>query len=290
VFINASGQSDPFYKRFTTSRQNSLILGTSRAAQGILPIELKRILSKDIFNFSFTVSQSPFGPTYLNAIKKKLNTDIKNGIFIITIDPWSISSTNDNPDDLSSFRELKLCLANTSTLNTTPNFNYLINSFNDKYYKLLYNYSSMFLHDDGWLEISVDMDTEAVRKRIDRKINSYKKNTLPFYKFSKLRLNYLIKTIDYLSNHGEVYLVRLPMHPKMMEIENQFMPDFESKIFDAKIKALGYLDMTKLNSKFDYTDGNHLYKESGRLVSKLIAKWIAEKEKSNCESQNDNYQ
>ena len=37
VLTRADGSTDPFYTRFTTPRQNNLILGTSRAAQGVQP-------------------------------------------------------------------------------------------------------------------------------------------------------------------------------------------------------------------------------------------------------------
>ncbi len=64
-----------------------------------------------------------------------------------------------------------------------------------------------------------------------------------------------------------------------MEIENRLMPDFDSKLRQAKSIAAGYLDLTKYNSDFIYTDGNHLYKESGKEVSRIIAKWIYNIEK-----------
>ena len=70
VFWQADGKTDPFYLRFTTDKQNSLILGTSRAAQGLLPEVLNSKLNRDdFFNYSFTLGHSPYGPTYLKSIK-----------------------------------------------------------------------------------------------------------------------------------------------------------------------------------------------------------------------------
>mgnify|MGYP000926467929 CR=1 FL=1 len=94
------------------------------------------------------------------------------------------------------------------------------------------------------------------------------------YKFSQVRFEYLVKTIEYLNDYGDVYLVRLPISPRLMEIENSLMPDFNSKINEILIPTEGYLDLTTNNNLFDYTDGVHLYKESGKQVTDEISKWI----------------
>jgi hypothetical protein len=55
------------------------------------------------------------------------------------------------------------------------------------------------------------------------------------------------------------------------------MSDFDSKIKDAILLSKDYLDLTKENSSFTYTDGNHLYKKSGAVVSEKIANWLKTK-------------
>ncbi|TXE17115.1 hypothetical protein ES692_10680 [Psychroserpens burtonensis] len=69
VCSQVDGYSDSFYINFTTPKQSSLILGTSRAAQGLQPKIFDTILKKQFSNYSFTVLHSPFGETYLNSIK-----------------------------------------------------------------------------------------------------------------------------------------------------------------------------------------------------------------------------
>jgi hypothetical protein len=101
---------------------------------------------------------------------------------------------------------------------------------------------------------------------------------LKIYKFSSFRLNYLKKTIDFLSKHGKVYLVRLPIHPEMLKIENELMPNFEGIINEVAPLTNGYLNMTPDNHLYKCTDGNHLYKESGKEVSEKIALWIKNKQ------------
>jgi hypothetical protein len=275
IFFCANGYTDPFYIRFTTPKQSCLIIGTSRAAQGLQPKVFKEIINKNIFNYSFTVDHSPFGPVYFNSIKKKNNKE-SNSYFIVTVDPWSISSWDKNTNDYKLFRENKLCVANTNTVNLNPNFEYLLNNLQGRFYKLLIHYPrQMFLHNDGWLEIKdLPMDSLSVSSRIKSKTEMYSKILLPKAHFSEYRLSYLIKTILYLKKYGKVFLVRLPIHPELMKIENNLMPNFNVLISNAIKVSDNYWDLTNLNDNFLYVDGNHLYKTSGKKVSQLIAERI----------------
>ncbi|WP_262733115.1 hypothetical protein [Gaetbulibacter sp. NE] len=275
VFSKADGYTDAFYKRFTTPKQSNLIIGISHAAQGIQPKVLKSELDRNFFNYAFSSAHSPYGPTYLKSIKRKLDKTHKNGIFILTVDPYSISSWTKDPNDSSSFRELNLCLANTPYVNIEPNFFYLLRNYNDKHLNLILKKDSIqFLHDDGWLEISINMDSVNVNKRIASKIKTYKEDYLPKTNFSNTRLNYLENTVSFLKQHGQVFIVRLPVHPLMREIENTYMPDFEEKIQKIITQSDGYLNFENEDADYIYTDGNHLYKTSGEIVTQKIAEWI----------------
>jgi hypothetical protein len=280
ILCQADGRSDAFYLRFTTTTQTNLIIGTSRAAQGLQPQILDEILQKEapFFNYAFTSAQSPFGPVYFNSIQKKLDTTKRNGTFIVTVDPWTICSATKNPNDSASFREADLALANTENVNQKPNWGYLYHNFGGKYHQILFPArTKMYLHEDGWLEVTLRRDTATINKRTLRKMKDYRFNVLPKYKFSSLRLQYLVKTIQYLNNYGDVFLVRIPVSEEMMRIENKLMSDFDSKIKEAILLSKDYLDLTKENSSFTYTDGNHLYKRSGAVVSKKVANWLKNK-------------
>lgn len=275
LIYSAGGSTDPFYIRFTTPKHKNMIIGTSRAAQGLQPHVFKYILNKHIGNYAFTVTHSPFGKVYLQSIKLKHSKE-KNGIFIIAVDPWSISSWCNKPNDINSFRENKLCLNTTQHVDIKPNFEYLYNNLKNIQPLLKFN-SSMFLHVDGWLEINnIPMDSSTVAKRISSKVKTYREVHLPKTNFSSIRLSYLKKTVEYFKKYGKVYLVRLPIHSQMMEIENELMPDFSKKIEEVTNLSDGYLDLTAKNDSFTYTDGNHLHKNSGAEVSKIIAEWIAQ--------------
>jgi hypothetical protein len=277
ILCQADGRSDALYLRFTTKPQTNLIIGTSRAAQGLQPKIFDEVLKKEdpFFNYAFTLAQSPFGSVYLNSIQKKLDTTKKKGTFIISVDPWTICSDTKDPNDSTNFREASLALANTTNVNTKPNLGYLYHNFGGKYHQILFPVNSkMYLHEDGWLEMNLRTDTATIHQRTLKKMKDYRFNVLPKYKFSSLRLQYLLKTIQYLNNYGDVFLVRIPVSEEMMTIENELMPNFDSKIRAAILLSKDYLDLTKENSSFTYTDGNHLYKKSGAVVSEKIANWI----------------
>ena len=277
VISKADGYTDGYYKKFTSPKQSSLIIGTSRAAQGLQPEVMNSILQTKIFNYAFTVMHSPFGPTYLESIKRKLNSKTTDGIFIVTVDPWSISSWTSTPNDITTFRERSSYLKNTKFVNINPNPWYIYNNWGRNFYELLKNKPGpVFVHNDGWVEVNINMDSIAFNERLNDKVNFYRQHNLTKYNYSSVRLDYIKKTILFLRKHGKVFLVRMPVHPEILKIDNELLPNFDLKIKKLSNLTQGYLDLNTNNTEFEYTDGNHLYKDSGRTVSKIVANWISE--------------
>ncbi len=282
VFYLADGHSDPYYLRFTSSRQSSLIIGSSRAAQGLQPSVFNEIIYKNgnrqFYNYAFSLIDSPFGPAYYESIEKKLDPQTKDGIFIIAVDPWSISAVNANPDDTMRFLEDKTFMGKTKYVNIDPNLFYLVNSYDEPYVNILRKWRSgtvLNLHKDGWLQVNIAPDSSAGAKSAEAKLEFYRKNYLPVYKFSASRMNYLSKTIDLLQKHGAVYLVRLPVLRAMFDMEHVLMPDFDDKMSDlARTKHIGYLNFKERENPYQYVDGHHLQQSSGKQVSALVAAWI----------------
>jgi len=118
------------------------------------------------------------------------------------------------------------------------------------------------------------MDEVEVKKRIKHKMHTYREQKLPNYNYSFSRKESLFNLVNRLNQYGEVYLVRLPIHPEMMVIENELLPFFQDSIEDVIEASAGYLDLTMENTDYTYTDGNHLHKSSGMIVSEKIALWI----------------
>jgi hypothetical protein len=276
LVFQADGHTDAMYIKFTTPKQNHLIIGTSRAAQGLLPSVFKEKLAINIFNYAFTIMHSPYGKAYYTSIQKKLDPSTKDGIFIVTIDPWSICENNNTPNDETKFRESNLSVANTAIVDISPNPLYIYHNFKGRYYQILTQRDKIsFTHSDGWVEIIANLDSAIVAEVTAKKIADYRHKNLPIYKFSALRYYYLQKTISFLQQHGKVYLVRLPIHPDILDIEQELIPNFNAQMQSlAQHFSLPYLDLTPRHAQFVYTDGNHLWAESGKKVSAIIADWI----------------
>ncbi len=281
IFTLADGNSDPFYGRLSSPKQSSLILGTSKAAQGLQPGIINKALGrKDMYNYAFTVAHSPYGPVYLESIKNKLDTTQGKGVFIVTVDPYSVSSRREDPNDIRGFRENKLALGKIKNVSTSPNIEYLKDHYAEQYIYLITKKLSYvnddFLHEDGWYEVNISMEPKLQKERVENKIIDYRRK-LKEYKLSEIRFNYLEKAIEFLNRFGNVYLVRLPVSEPFLEFENRLDPDFNQRMKRlSKRCKVPYLNLN-FNNNYDifrYTDGNHLYKSSGEEVSRIIGEWI----------------
>ncbi|SMD46067.1 hypothetical protein SAMN00777080_4746 [Aquiflexum balticum DSM 16537] len=280
-FLFEQGDVDPFYQKLRGYEKSSLIIGTSKAAQGILPSVMDERLnlseSNSLHNFSFTVYHSPFGQTYLDRIREKLRGNDK-GIFIVTVDPWSISSDWDTIQNKEIFQEKETFMGKLHSMNGWINLEYCLHYFSAQYIEILlkkFSTTNSKLHKDGWFEVNIAMDLDQVENRINDKVLEYDK-LADSYRFSKIRFDYLVKTIEYLKSQGKVYLVRMPVHQRLLEIENELVPNFNN-ILNPVIQSnqIPYLDLTPKNHAYRYTDGNHLFKEDARTVSGQIAEWIS---------------
>ena len=272
---------DSFYYRFTTDKANSLILGGSRSAQGIKPDVINKMVDLDgnkIINHSFALGPSSFGPNYYREVTKKLSKESTSGLFIISVGPWTLATGMTNiEDDSTKFFEVeeKLFVGNLKSSSTNPNFDYLFNYWNNKYspfeniFKSIINYEGLIrLHEDGWLEISIDMDTIINNARIKRSEEEYKTKQV---KLSNTRLYFLDKIAGYLNNYGNVILVRMPVTSQMKKIENSRFPEFDELIQKIAGKYnIQYFNFIKESGKFLTTDIHHLYKDDSERFTIML--------------------
>ena len=291
--LAADNTIDEYYGKVSNGKRNSLVLGTSKALQGIIPPVIDSILGlpeNQLYNFSFTLTSSPFGEVYFNAIDKKIDPNSAGNYYVIAIDPWSISQKTDsisleNLDNNS-------VLHNLNNVTSNPNFEYLWKKYPSGWGSFILKKTEVFflqknadqlnesvkgsfsiMKESGWLKVYTSLDSRFVRKKETEKFKQYRKEAEE-NKFSTYRYNYFIKTIEKLKKHGPVYLVRLPVHKEMLKIEDCLIPQFTSKIQDAVQLSDGYFDMTKMEKKYHFTDGNHLEKSSSKTASIDIAQWI----------------
>jgi hypothetical protein len=237
---------------------------------------LNKTLPDSIYNFAFTVAHSPYGPAYLKAIKRKLSeTDTtKRAIFIVTVDAWSISDANIDPNDETQFDENKSFLNKLTTVSSKPNIPYLLGFYKNKFAKIFDRDTVAYLHDDGWLEINTRMEPAVIDVRIQNKATSLQERKSR-YQLSKTRLSYLYETIEYLKQRGEVFVIRLPVHPDLTELDVAVVPEFTELMYKLSREIyVPYLDLSHENAEYTYTDGIHLYKDSAWEVSERVARWI----------------
>ena len=236
---------------------------------------LNTILNRDdIYNYSFTNFHRPFGKVYFESIKNKLDQNSVNSIFIIGVSPYGIC--NKEGVDLNNYQLREEVYLNDTPVDKHPNFSYLFRHYDRPYYTIFLKNEEMHLNKDGWLEINIPMDSNSVKNRTENKIASKAKD-IQKWKFSSYRLDYLSKTINYLKKYGKVFLVRVPIDQGMQNIENIIMADFEYKMNQLSIDYGVEYIICKGYKDFNYTDGNHLDKESAYVFSKQIAKWIKSK-------------
>jgi hypothetical protein len=91
-----------------------------------------------------------------------------------------------------------------------------------------------------------------------------------------LRTAYFVKTISYLKQFGDVYLVRLPVAEEMLELEKQAYPDFSGHLGQiSKAHQVPFIDLTYLSNRYLVPDGNHIYYKSVASFNKILATEIS---------------
>jgi len=270
------GGVDAFYGRFATPPAGSLILGTSRAAQGIRPAVLAARLGGQfegpLLNYAFTLTHSPYGPAYLASIRRKLRPEVRHGLFIVAVDPWSLSLTGPEyvfPEDNSFIGQLH-------EVSQSPNLVYLTRYQTKPLYRLPLDFATATerLHPDGWLEVNIGLDSAQVRARTARKLLDYRQLAATQH-LSAGRLAALRQTIEFLKPHGRVVLVRLPIGLGLRALEQQYQPGFDARMRElATMLAVPYFDYTA--APYPTTDGNHLQKTASKKFSEQLAADLAQ--------------
>ncbi|WP_395044878.1 hypothetical protein [Flavobacterium sp.] len=274
ILIKYGGYVDYFYLKFTTPKQTSFIIGDSRSFQGIQPKIMDENLknsnfSLPMFNYSFTITQAAYGELYTKSIKNKLVSNTKNGLFIVSVNPWLLSERENDDFKNKIFAEDKNPPHNMNFVSTNPNFEYFFKNFNYFHFRAIFKKNSE-LHQDGWLE-------ESNLPKDSLTLNNWKKNQIIIYKgFAKrwknsnYRINELKKLIKFLQSHGKVVLVRMPVDSKILSIEEDFWVNFDSEINKiAAIEKVNYFNFSKDN-KFQTYDGNHIDKFGGVIFTKQL--------------------
>ena len=284
----ADGRTDAYYLRFTSERQSSLVLGTSRGARGIRPEvfnESGLVFDGPLYNYAFTASWSPYGPTYLDAVRRKLDPRTTNGLFLLEVSPLGLTAplnmtTVENADDSpTGFRETELPLGILRSMSRPVvfeplNAEYLLRAYTGSYYRIALEQRfqrERLLHADGWLEFDYRFSDATVQRLTQSTVARYEAYFAGQH-FSPQRLRSLDETVAFLAGHGTVVLVRLPVAPEMLALETDFLPEFDAQMqMLADAHAVPYLNFTLAPAdRYPTQDGHHLSLPASQALSQDI--------------------
>ena len=278
-----NGNTDPMYLRLTPQDNNGLILGTSRAAQAICPDDI--LCHKSIFNASFTLYTSPYGDVYFNYIKKQMNRESRDQVFVFCVDPWSLSTDVDSITEEEILVENKMLLATTQSI-SLPNWEFLIEQFAFGWGRIIREHyhpsSDKYLHKNGWLEVKRKVNKLVDDQNRANKIMVYKREAFESNHPSAYRMLVLKRMIQELRVYGKVIMVRLPVHPDFFELEKAFWPSFEDEMQQlAKDEGVFFWSPKELNVELPFNDGHHMNREGshrfGRLLNEQLVRLKASK-------------
>ncbi|MCF6294475.1 MAG: hypothetical protein L3J25_02145 [Flavobacteriaceae bacterium] len=282
ILITSGGYVDYFYEKFTTPNASSMIIGDSRSMQGIQPSIINNYFANGeyeipMLNYSFTIAQISYGPLYTESIKKKLDSTTKNGLFIVTVNPWVLSTREEDDEEKGVFFEKGMPPHNMEFVNHNPNFEYFIKNFNYFHFKSIIRRTSK-MHKDGWLE-------ESNLPKDSTMLNEWKKNQVIMYKDfasrwvkSEFRLRSLEQLVKYLDLYGDIILLRMPIDQKIIEVEKQYWGDFDKDIehISKKTNTI-YINFSQSFEMYKTYDGNHLDKYGGVDFTKHLCDSIVYK-------------
>lgn len=260
---------DQYYRKLLNTHEGSLIMGDSRAGQGVEPDILNDTSFLPFYNFAFTIGHCPWGDPYNKLIKKKFSGKAydSNRVFILSVSPWTLQGIEDNP-----FPEAKLFTGNLFLDLYNPNFEYLIRFYENPLLDPLFNAGSKnYVTMNGRNTVIKNEDSKPDIKKKHERLNEYTSWLKTKGGISEHRLKSLEELIGYLSNYGHVFLVRIPVGEVFEEMEKTHFAEFDS-IIQSRFSEIPYLNYVSDKDKtaYEFTDGCHLTKNSGNDFTKHL--------------------
>jgi hypothetical protein len=277
----SQGYVDMYYPKFT-QRGGNLILGLSRADQGIVPAILQEELKSENYAetyVNFASNQSFYGEVYLNAVKEKLDQSVANGLFVLSVTPGCFTAPKSAGEKEIVRMDEYTIMGKADNFTSNPNYNYIVNCYGEPLYNALHNFTvweNLKSHQDGWNEVSM---TSQQMKIEEKDIDIWKSQNLTFYNrkvrtetFKAHRENSFEETIRFLKKHGVVFLVRLPADPDIIALENENWANFDQQMERiARDHNISYLNYSMGFEGFRTYDGSHMPSESARMFTRLLA-------------------
>ena len=275
-----AGHNIQDYNKCIGSPQKNLIIGTSRASQALQPQALYGASGDSFFNFAFNGSLSKYGEVYNEAIIKKLDPNTNQGVFILAVDPWSLSVKKGDESEYPLQHDQQNYLHQLPSFTGKTNLSFLYHNYNYGWMHLIWDYyksgSLAITHEDGWMEIIRDTAQARIEERKGKKLLAKQKEIVD-YAMSTYRLESLKKLILYLKSKGSVYLIRLPISKEFYQLENGYFTTFEKEI-QSIVNGMGvsYWDMVSIQDSVKYNDGHHINRLYAPYISSRVGTWMNE--------------
>lgn len=246
------------YPRITSPQTSSLVLGTSRAAQGINPDIINGSLAKyyhnqDLYNFAFHIDESTYNNIYTTAILKKLRPDSHNGLFILAVDPWSFKA------EKQIIGELDL-----HSVSSSPNIEFLVRFFDRTWISPVP--TNYYINDAGRTVVTYDRFFPDAAQNM---MKTYKEMAAS-YSYGMDCEEEFIRLVRLLQPRGDVCAVRMPVSEEMAQLEDDVLPDFSYKMKEiAQRLQIPFFDF--MHTPFKTNDGTHLSQAEGDRFSTMLA-------------------
>ncbi|RZJ65398.1 MAG: hypothetical protein EOO50_13830 [Flavobacterium sp.] len=258
----AGGYVDYYYPKFSSSAQKSMIIGDSRSVEGIRPSVVNQKLSSDfdlpMFNYSFTIAQATYGECYLQSIKRKLDPNAKNGLFILSVNPYMFLKRDGDDFENGKFFESNVPPHNMRFPSVKFNPEHFFKNSEYAHYSTLFTRGGK-AHDDGWFEERSVPNDPSVRASLEKGQVKLYSDLGRRYKVAPYRLEKLGETIEMLKRHGEVVVVRMPVSANIFALEHRLRPGFDSDMEAIAMREnVPYLNFTKMLNTYASFDGVHL--------------------------------
>ena len=275
---------DEHYYKFT-QEASSLVLGISRANQGINPDRLEKEFAGlefggPVVNFALNKYQSPYGEVYQNAIEQKLSKNT-GGLFILSVSPGNFVAPNQLNESEIFDMDSKMSIGKIDNYTSAPNYEYIVNCFSKPLYIALFPKESKnpVFHQNGWQEAKLEGPDLIITPEL---MNDWKSLNIREYhrilkreSVSEYRISQFKKIIGFLKSKGEVVMVRMPIDCDILEDENEEWPEFELEMQaiadDFEVAFFNYSDRC---NRYTYYDGSHLESESANRFTGSLARDI----------------
>lgn len=230
-------------KLYPTDYQG-LVIGTSRIAQGIDPVELAHgceSLSGG-FNFAFNISDSPWSSQYADVCAAQIEKAQEESLnfLLLSIDPWSLMPSIENPSRWININDESLFIRAHRYAMASKILPRILGSGESDLAKALvgriksphYNPYERPITERGWLPNTRYRFPEWAAEETQRHTANYRKSyprpeTWPSNQ-SLSGIKSIVSSFRERNPTGNIFFLRPPVTQEMLDLEEELFPEFDS--------------------------------------------------------------